>query len=424
MLRYKAAGGVVVHNGRVLVLRRPSRNEVRLPKGHIEPGESPRVAALRETREESGYSGLKILTPLGEQTVQFQHEGQNVVRCEYFFLMTLTEKTPEMSGEGQFEPLWLTWEEALQSLTFEAEREWLRRAWQAYCELQPETPIARPRLALSTGSLYTYGTARTFELAARAGFEWVEVLIDQHWDTRHPGYLRRLAEATGLQIAALHSPFAAEVPGWEVGALDRLKRTVVLAQDLGVHTVVVHLPLRFNTLLIQWQSADRLHRARWIIPRMQHDPYVRFLREEITDYEGQTGVTIAVENMPARRLLHLRFSAYSDHTPAAWRRFPHLALDTTHLATWGMDPLLVYNQLREQIVHVHLSNFDGREHRSPPDGQLALAELLQALAQDGFAGTITVESEPAALGAEDEECCLAALRRANTFCRQHLEPTG
>ena len=37
--RYLAAGGVVIHDGRMLVLDRPSRGEVRLPKGHIEGGE-------------------------------------------------------------------------------------------------------------------------------------------------------------------------------------------------------------------------------------------------------------------------------------------------------------------------------------------------------------------------------------------------
>ena len=31
-------------------------------------------------------------------------------------------------GERQFKPEWLAWDEALAALTFEAEREWVRRA--------------------------------------------------------------------------------------------------------------------------------------------------------------------------------------------------------------------------------------------------------------------------------------------------------
>jgi sugar phosphate isomerase/epimerase len=84
-----------------------------------------------------------------------------------------------------------------------------------------------------------------------------------------------------------------------------------------------------------------------------------------------------------------------------------------------LDPLAVYRELRERVAHVHLSNYDGREHRSPPDGRLPLEDLLQALASHGYRGAVTVECHPDALDAEDEETCLAALRRAQSFCRTH-----
>ncbi len=129
IVRYIAAGGVVVHDGRVLVLRRPSRGEVRLPKGHVEPGEEVQAAALRETREESGYTNLALSADLGTQVVEFDHEGRHVVRTERYFLMTLVDDPDSPAGgEEQFEPIWLSWDEALATLTFEAEREWVRRA--------------------------------------------------------------------------------------------------------------------------------------------------------------------------------------------------------------------------------------------------------------------------------------------------------
>jgi 8-oxo-dGTP pyrophosphatase MutT (NUDIX family) len=126
---YTAAGGVVVHGGRVLVLRRAGRGEVRLPKGHVEPGESVRTAALRETSEESGYADLVVVTDLGAQVVEFDYGGRRVVRHERYFLMALAGSPGSPGGgEEQFEPLWLSWDEALVALNFEVEREWVRRA--------------------------------------------------------------------------------------------------------------------------------------------------------------------------------------------------------------------------------------------------------------------------------------------------------
>jgi 8-oxo-dGTP pyrophosphatase MutT (NUDIX family) len=127
---YVAAGGVVVRGGRVLVLRRPGRDEVRLPKGHVEASESARDAALREVVEESGYADLEIVADLGHQVVEFNYRGQHVVRDERYFLMTATtaRQVTREKKELQFIPDWLGWEEALSALTFEAEREWMRRA--------------------------------------------------------------------------------------------------------------------------------------------------------------------------------------------------------------------------------------------------------------------------------------------------------
>jgi 8-oxo-dGTP pyrophosphatase MutT (NUDIX family) len=126
---YTAAGGVVVHDGRVLVLCRPSRDEVRLPKGHVDPGEEPQGTAVREVCEESGYPDLVVKADLGVQRVEFVHQERHVTRTERYFLMVLSNgPDSSVKRERQFEPEWLTWDEALAALTFEAEREWVRRA--------------------------------------------------------------------------------------------------------------------------------------------------------------------------------------------------------------------------------------------------------------------------------------------------------
>jgi len=56
----RAAGGVVVRDGTVLVVHRPRYDDWSLPKGKLEDGESWEEAALREVREETGVGGRLV----------------------------------------------------------------------------------------------------------------------------------------------------------------------------------------------------------------------------------------------------------------------------------------------------------------------------------------------------------------------------
>ena len=128
--RYVACGAVLAAGNDVLLLLRPSRNEVRLPKGHIEPGETHEQAAVRELSEEAGFIAVVVQADLGEQEVEFDYAGEHIIRTERYFLMSPENgmREPSGPGESEFQPIWLSWEEALTRLSFEAEREWVRRA--------------------------------------------------------------------------------------------------------------------------------------------------------------------------------------------------------------------------------------------------------------------------------------------------------
>lgn len=128
---YRAAGGVVIDNGKMLLLDRPGRGEVRLPKGHIDPGEFAEETALRETTEESGYADLAIVGDLGQREVEFDYDGKHIVRSEHYFLMQLrSDKTLPRTAkdEEQFKVLWTPIDEAEEALTYAAEKDVVRRA--------------------------------------------------------------------------------------------------------------------------------------------------------------------------------------------------------------------------------------------------------------------------------------------------------
>jgi 8-oxo-dGTP pyrophosphatase MutT (NUDIX family) len=99
----------------------------------VEKGESDEDTALREVVEESGYNALDIVADLGHQVVEFDYQGAHVIRDEHYFLMCLhsARQKERRKKELQFIPDWLSWDEALAALTFEAEQEWVRRAREA-----------------------------------------------------------------------------------------------------------------------------------------------------------------------------------------------------------------------------------------------------------------------------------------------------
>jgi sugar phosphate isomerase/epimerase len=273
-------------------------------------------------------------------------------------------------------------------------------------------------IILSTGSLYTYGLGRCFELARDTGFDGVEVLIDQRPDTYQARYLDRLREEYELPILALHSPFL-PADSWGRSTSVHVQRSARLAQQLGVGVVVAHLPRRLSGILVRcmWRGG---HRVVLPVPWGGDAEWLVFLREGLLSLEAETGVVIAVENMPVGRVGPFRLNGYWLNTPEDMASLPDITMDTTHVGTWGYDLLAFYKGLRDRVSHVHLSNFNGREHRLLGDGHLPLAELLQHLASDGYQGHISLETNPVNVGAEDEDRARARLSDSLAFCRQHL----
>jgi len=279
-------------------------------------------------------------------------------------------------------------------------------------------------IALSTGSLHTYGTERTFGLAKDAGFEGVEIMIDQRWDTRQADYLNRLKDRYGLPIASVHAPFFTGLPGWPDEGVASCKQAVALAEAVGARTVVMHLPMSMAHIQVSWPL---LRQKPYFVtyPWTADREHLRWLKDGLAQFQKTTAVTIAVENLPYRRRWFGLFkSVWHLNTPDDWAGLQHWALDTTHVGTWGFDLLALYERLKGRLAHVHVSNFNSKEkrqeHRLLTDGSLPLAELLRRLRRDGYKGVIVCELDPEPLGASDENAVRANLWATVEFCREHF----
>jgi 8-oxo-dGTP diphosphatase len=110
----RAAGGIVVRDGRVLVVHRPRYDDWSLPKGKLRLGESWEAAALREVEEETG-----LRCELGE-LVGATRYGLKEVR---YFRMTC-DAEPRAQNEVD-EVRWVPLAEAAALLTYERDADLL-----------------------------------------------------------------------------------------------------------------------------------------------------------------------------------------------------------------------------------------------------------------------------------------------------------
>jgi len=88
-------------------------------KGKMESGETPRVTAIRETREETGIIDVKFLDYF-EEWIQynFQFKGELVQKKVVFFLGETKTKNIKISHE-HLNYTWMDYSTAMEKITFD-----------------------------------------------------------------------------------------------------------------------------------------------------------------------------------------------------------------------------------------------------------------------------------------------------------------
>jgi 8-oxo-dGTP pyrophosphatase MutT (NUDIX family) len=147
--RAHSAGGVVFSRSasgdiKILVLQHEGGKWM-LPKGTMESGETPEAVAVREVREETGLSQVRIVQDLGEERYSFFWRTEDAFydkTVHYFLLEFLGGEDPVPQREEGFVAVeWVSLDEAMTRIKYKETREIVRRARDA---LMPSVAKSTP----------------------------------------------------------------------------------------------------------------------------------------------------------------------------------------------------------------------------------------------------------------------------------------
>ncbi len=258
--------------------------------------------------------------------------------------------------------------------------------------------VPEAKVALSTASVYPESTATAFEIAARLGYDGVEVMVWTDPVSQDIDALRRLSDYHGIPVLAVHAPCLLITQRvWGTDPWAKLVRARNAAESLGAATVVVHPPFR-------WQR-----------------DYARDFVTGILQMADETAVRFAVENMFPLRARGRSVVPYAPDWDPVHEPYPDFTLDLSHTSVSRSDALEMAGTMGERLSHVHIADGLGSardEHLVPGRGAQPCAELLERLAGRGFDGIVVVEvNTRRAESRADRESDLA---EALAFTRLHL----
>jgi 8-oxo-dGTP pyrophosphatase MutT (NUDIX family) len=129
-----SAGGVVYRRSDegvevVLAARRTRRGDLAwgLPKGLVEPDETPEQTAVREVQEETGLEA-EVEASLGEIRYFYVWEGVRIRKAVHFFLMLATGGDVSRHDDEMEDVRWFPLSVTLRRAAYKGEREVLQRA--------------------------------------------------------------------------------------------------------------------------------------------------------------------------------------------------------------------------------------------------------------------------------------------------------
>lgn len=260
----------------------------------------------------------------------------------------------------------------------------------------------------------------TFWLAKKAGFDGIEVMVDNNPESYSIEKLNKLTKKYDIPILSLHMPLdKCSVFGDEPQEI--INSMVGIAQKLNVKNIVVH-PARKVIGNYYNNFKDAIN---GIIINTTSAVYSSNDSEKLPT---RNGIVFSVENLPDNG----KYNKKVQNPVELSQDFHDICLDTSHLATTSFDFKEVVSEAKNNIRHVHFSDSDilkkdgivTDDHLPLGHGKLPLKWLVQLLINTGYEGMFCIELRPELFtGLSDKQTIniLNDIRAKYQFYRRLLE---
>lgn len=221
----------------------------------------------------------------------------------------------------------------------------------------------------------TLNWSKIFSLISQLAFDGVELRWGLKYLCEGTVKLNRLSKKYSLPITSLHVPTL--IRNWWLQE-STAGHFFKIAKNLGCQLIVFHPPVKIN---LKSKEAKRLF-------------------DKLLFLQKQYKLTFGLENMSSQTFFWNKL--LGKYHSSSYQLLPFqetikksslaVVFDTSHAAAAGYDILKFYQTVKENVINIHLSNFDwGKEHQPLYKGQLQLGKFLKKIKADNYNGFITLE---------------------------------
>lgn len=246
------------------------------------------------------------------------------------------------------------------------------------------------KIILSTSTLQGYSLDRTFSVAKKAGFEGIDLKVDvTNFDSYDAHYLNELSKRHDIKINSLEAP--------DRYSENDVEKLVKLAKAVETKIIVVSAPSLLSFSLTNW------------------------LKNEVPKIRRKENISIALENAKDETYLGI-IPKHAMNNVYEMKKFRHASIDVSLLFERGSDIIHTYNNLKDFLVHIHISNARrGKLYCNLNDGSLPIESLLAKLKSSDYLGGLSLKISPKEFDLKDEEKVIIQLKEQIAFCNKYTK---